>query len=248
MRRYFLDQRIAVQDVVSIEGDLFKHIFKVCRYNIGGKFELLSGDCAYLSEVKEIGKSSAQVLVLEKRNVSKLKKPYVHLILANPRPTVFEGVVEKAVELGVKSILPVTTQKSFYKNIEKLRLKENRLQKIITHAMQQTGRVESLEIKKGLEYEEFLDVFKQECSTRTVKGFMFYEALDEEPLNLVNEATEAVEDIFILVGGEGGFTANEAEMAVSAGFKALLLGEQILRVETACVAGVSILKSKFDAW
>ncbi|MGH1467766.1 MAG: RsmE family RNA methyltransferase [Bdellovibrionales bacterium] len=248
MRRYFIDQKISIQETVVIDGDLFKHIFKVCRCDIGGKFELLSQDSAYLVEVKSVAKNLAEVLVLEKRLVPKLKKPHIHLVLANPRPAVFEGVVEKAVELGVKSIQPITTQKSFYKSIEKLKLKESRIQKIIIHAMQQTGRVEPLEMKKGLELKEFLKLFKEAVSSDKTQGFMFYEALGDGSSDIGGGALEAVEDVFVLVGGEGGFTAEEAQRAVLAGFSALLLGEQILRVETACVAGISILKSKFSAW
>ncbi len=249
MRRYTLNQKISVGDIVTIKQDLFKHIFKVCRRSEGDGFELLSKGFAYLVQVKLIDKNCAKVFIKSRRKVIKIKKPYIHLVLANPRPAVFENVIEKAVELGVKSVYPITTKKSFFKNIEKLKLKDNRIQKIITQAMQQTGRCEDLKVHKAFDLESFLKEFKRFFDDGQAKGFIFYEALDAKPLEFHSEdLCEKCENIFILIGGEGGFLEKEVFSATLVGFQALLLGKQILKVETACVAGISILKSKFKIW
>ncbi len=252
MRRYILNQQISVGDFVTIKEALFKHIFKVCRRDEGDSFELLSKGFAYLVEVKLIQKSFAKVFVKSKRKITKIKKPYIHLVLAHPRPVVFESVVQKAVELGVKSIYPITTEKSFFKNVEKLKLKENRIQTIITQAMQQTGRCEDLKVYQTSDLKSFLKEFKLSFHSGKAKGFIFYEALETNKpleLNFKEEGEQqGCENIFILIGGEGGFLAKEVFSAVLVGFQALFLGQQVLRVETACVAGISILKSKFKIW
>lgn len=248
MRRYLFDNDISLKKTLRIDGELFKHIFTVCRRSVGDHFELLTRDGqAYLVQVSERSKNSAVLMVEECRDIPPIKKPYIHLVLANPRPSVFEGVIEKAVELGVKSIYPITTENSFLKNVQKLKAKEGRIQKIIKQAMQQTGRFEGLDLKPMTNLEDFLALFKDLKKTGGVQGSLFYEAAIESKEEVGFKANE-LEDVFILIGGEGGFLQEEASAAVSAGFKAHLLGEQILRVETACVASISILKSKLGIW
>lgn len=246
MRRYIFEENLKVGKSLKIEGEIFKHIFTVCRRSVGDHFELLSKDGrAYLVQVESREKNSASLKVKESRELPRIKKPYIHLVLANPRPAVFESVIEKAVELGVKSIYPITTENSFLKNIQKLRKKEGRFEKIIKQALQQTGRIEGLNLAEASDLQSFLKIFSEMKKTR---GYLFYEAPVEQGAVQIPEEEADIENIFILIGGEGGFLHEEALAAVSAGFEAFLLGEQILRVETACVAGISILKSKLGIW
>jgi 16S rRNA (uracil1498-N3)-methyltransferase len=60
--------------------------------------------------------------------------------------------------------------------------------------------------------------------------------------------SESIKNIFILVGSEGGFSSSEVDASVDCGYEILSLGSQILRVETACVASISILKSVYGLW
>lgn len=244
MRRYLFPDKIELNESLQIEGDLFKHIFKACRRTLGDKFELLSDGSAYLVEVVAVEKSSASVSVLEVRKMVGLGKPYIHLVLANPKPSVYEKVVEKAVELGVKSVFTVSSENSFFKTADKIKLKENRIKKIMNQAMQQSNRAEELILEEPQSLDAFFESFKSDSSL----GVMLYEAKvgggGLQPL----KDLEPLEDCYILVGGEGGFTEEEASKACSVGFTAVLMGPQILRVETACVAGISILKFALRAW
>jgi len=243
MRRYRCELELETGVEVEIKTDLFKHIVVVCRNQIGQKFELLKDEYAYLSEVVQIEKKTALLKVLEQRRIPDLPRPYIHLVLANPKVNVLESVVEKSVELGVKSIFLLATENSFFKSVEKIKLKEKRLEKIISQALQQSNRYENLILEPPKSFSEFMSHFRE---LKNKRGFILYEKSG------VNERFEEKEgqlkDLYLFVGAEGGFTAAEVDLAVSEGFERLSLGQQILRVETACVAGVSILKSKLQIW
>jgi len=245
MRRYRCDAPIEVDSELQIQGELFKHIVVVCRNPIGSQFELLQNEYAFLSEIIDLDKKTARLKILSKRKIPNLPKPYVHLVLANPKVNVLEAVVEKSVELGVKSITLLATQYSFFRSKEKIKLKVKRLEKIISQALQQSNRHEELILEQPSSLDEFLLKFK---TLKKKKGFVFYEKTDASHTPNMDMDMESLEDVYLLVGPEGGFAASEIESAVEFGFECCSLGHQILRVETACVAGVSILKSKMQIW
>ena len=76
---------------------------------------------------------------------------------------------------------------------------------------------------------------------------MFYEDESKGSLTLEN-LSKPIQDIYILIGSEGGFSIEESRLAQNSGFRSISLGDQILRVETACVASISILKSSYGIW
>jgi 16S rRNA (uracil1498-N3)-methyltransferase len=73
-------------------------------------------------------------------------------------------------------------------------------------------------------------IFWEEESQKTIKDI------------LKDEAITAVKDFFIVIGPEGGFSKDEVTMAKEAGFISVSLGKQILKVETATAATISILQ------
>jgi 16S rRNA (uracil1498-N3)-methyltransferase len=75
-------------------------------------------------------------------------------------------------------------------------------------------------------------------------GLFFYEGGAQ--IDLVHALThlklDAAQNIWIFIGSEGGFSQNEVELFKSHGLNPLSFGSQILRVETACLAAVSVIK------
>jgi 16S rRNA (uracil1498-N3)-methyltransferase len=245
MRRYSWPDSIDEgKTELKIEGELFKHIFVVCRRSEGDHFELLQGDKAHLVQVLEVAKKSAVVSIKSSRKVSPLKKPYINLVLSFSNPKVIDRVLEKSVELGVKSFQLVSTKNSFLKDQKTLESKTERAEKIVKQAMQQSGRGEALDLKAPTSLSSFLEDYTK-ASNKV--GFMFYEG-ETSLIDSSSSSESDPENIYVLIGSEGGFTPQEATLAQKSGFEVLSLGDQILRVETACVASISILKSSFGIW
>lgn len=97
MRRYWISQKDLFGDTVNFHGDVFHHIFEVCRQEKGSKFEVLTEDAkAYLVEVTDVRKKIASGQVIEVREIPPLKEPHIHLALSVSRFPVMDAVVEKS--------------------------------------------------------------------------------------------------------------------------------------------------------
>ena len=247
MRRYWIPKECVDGDVIRLSGDVLHHIRDVCRQRMGSKFEVLfEGRQAFLVEIISEAKHESVARVLEKREVPELPRPHVHLALSVPRFPVFEAVVEKAVELGVKSIQPFYSDFSFIRTQDGVFAKKRaRFEKIVVGATQQSGRGDLMSIAEPVKLEELLRTFNR---VEAPRGLFAYEG--EHVLTakegLAKLRHSAPQEVWVFAGSEGGFSEREVELFASHGLEAVTLGAQVLRVETACVALVSILKYDFD--
>lgn len=249
MRRYWIENKDLFGDRVNFTGDTFHHIFDVCRQEVGSKFEVLNEESkAFLVEVVSVGKKSAEGRVLEERVIPPLPEPHIHLALAVSRFPVMDAIVEKAVEMGVKSIQPLFTEFSFVRTPSALSAnKVERWDKIVRSATQQSGRGDLMTISPAVPMNDFLVQFNQKSS---VLGLFAYEG--SSTLSIKHYVTEkkcelgTVREIWIFVGSEGGFSHAEVEKMGNLALHPVTLGPQVLRVETACMALVSVLKYDFD--
>lgn len=242
MRRYWIQPQNLNQGVVKFEGDLFHHIFDVCRQEKGSKFEVLLNGKAYLVEASEVLKKHALAQVLEERIVAVLPKPYLKLALCVPRFPVLEAVLEKAVEMGVERIQLLTSDYSFIRTNEKIsENKWDRWQKIIVSSTQQSGRGELMTLVEPKTFRNFV----QEIDPKSTSLCLFgYEGDDVITLQkyLKPQAQKEWQDAWVFVGAEGGFSHQEAQFMKERGIQPVTIGDQILRVETACIALISVLK------
>lgn len=249
MRRYWIEKNDLVGGQVHFANENFHHIFDVCRQKVGSKFEVLCEESkAYLVEVTSVEKKSAQARILEERAIAPLPEPHIHLALAVSRFPVMDAIVEKAVEMGVKSIQPLFTEFSFIRTATALSAnKVERWSKIVRSATQQSGRGDLMTVAPALPLDQFLNSFNQKTSTL---GLFAYEGLStlsiKDYVTEKKKQMEAINEIWIFVGSEGGFSYEEVEKLRSLALHPVTLGSQILRVETACMALVSVLKYDFD--
>ena len=73
---------------------------------------------------------------------------------------------------------------------------------------------------------------------------IFWEEENQKSIKdvLTNKSWTSTKDIFIIIGPEGGFSKDEIARACEAGFISVSLGRQILKVETAAMAIISIIQ------
>lgn len=246
MRRYWIQPQNIINESVQFEGDLFHHIFSVCRQDMGSHFEVLCDEKAYLVCVTEIGKKSARALIKETRVIPELPRPHLHIALSVSRYQVMDDVVEKLVEMGVASFHPFFSDYSFVKSASSFPLQKlDRWHKIVVSATQQCGRGELLKIHAPV---EFKNILSQINLSQGGLGLFSYEGDAQQSISgfLKSRKSPNITDIWCLVGSEGGFSLQEVENLKNLGFDPVTLGRQILRVETACLTLVSVLKYEFD--
>lgn len=247
MRRFWIENKISLGDQLEIRDELFHHIRDVCRFEVGSKFEVLPGDGrALLAEVLEVQKRSLIIKTLEERKIPDLVRPWLNVYLCVPRFPVFETVLEKLSELGVYRVIPVFSDFSFVRGQDKIsESRWQRWQKIIVHASQQTGRGQLLKLEQPLKLEKVLGEINP---TAPAWGLFLYEGESRHSLRsyLHARGTEKPQEINLFIGAEGGFSEREVGLFEKAGLPRLTVGDQVLRVETACVALVSVIKYHFE--
>lgn len=242
MRRYLLPPSAIQKEHVTIEGEPFHHIFDVCRQGVGSKFEVLgTSGKAHLVEVLEVGKKRASAQVISVRAIPELPRPHLILALSVPRFNVMDSVVERAVEMGVAEIRPFFSEQSFVRKRDSLPdSKLDRWRKIIVSATQQSGRGDLMPLREPIDFKELLAEFNQKDA---VQGLFAYEGASPSAIKQVAQRlTENSQEVWIFVGSEGGFSHQEVADIQDQGLAPVTLGDQVLRVETACIALVSVLK------
>lgn len=246
MRRYWIEGISEKQSDVEIAGDDYHHIIDVCRQAQGSKFEVLTqSGYALFVELSVITRRSAMAKVLSVRKMEELKKPYIHLAISVPKMATLEAVVEKSVELGVYKIWPFVSDYSYFKSQKKVMDdKSTRFQKIIKGATQQSARASLMELAPAMDLEGVLEAYK---NTANPRGIFAYEGEGGRPLKDVFDSTSgSIENIWLFVGSEGGFSVDEVETFKKINLFPVSLGHQVLRVETACVTLLGVIKYELD--
>ncbi|MGE3975732.1 MAG: 16S rRNA (uracil(1498)-N(3))-methyltransferase [Bdellovibrionales bacterium] len=251
MRRYWIEkaqiQTSEVGALVNISGDLFHHLKDVCRIEEGSVFELLCGDQnGYVVRMMQTRGKQAQVEIIEIRKIEALGLPHLHLALSLPRFQKVDEIVEKCVELGVKSITPFTSQYSFVRKItDDLKSKQERWQRIVQAATRQSGRGDVMEVSDMTSLQEVLKNFNR---NHNAHGLFAYEGEGEKAIRQALDELKphSPQNLWVFVGSEGGFSEAEVGLFREHGMVPVSLGSQVLRVETACLALMSVIKYEFD--
>lgn len=104
-----------------------------------------------------------------------------------------------------------------------------------------------MKIQPALDKKEVLALLRSKLNpTGNTLGLFAYEGEGVLGAKDYLASPQKPEEIWVVIGGEGGFSPTEIQEFKDLGLVPVTLGEQVLRVETACIALVSILKYRFD--
>ena len=233
--RVFISQPLLSVDTVVLAGPVLHYLKRVLRLSEGDPVTLFNGDGRdYSGRISEI--QGQQVLITlagsqVRDNESALK---VTLVQAISRGERMDYTLQKATELGVFCIQPVTSQRV------EVRLNETRLAKRLAHwqgvvisACEQSGRAVVPAVRPPLSLSQWLSVSDE--IPRLV--------LDPLAENKMSSFSTPADAVSILVGPEGGFAADEMGLLRSTGVKPVSLGPRVLRTETAGPAAITVLQT-----
>src|SRR5689334_9580454 len=109
--RFFVTTPIAAERV-KLEGPEAHHLSHVMRAKVGDRVALFDGSgCEFDAQIESIGKSVVELSVVERREVDRESAVRLTLAVALPKGDRQQWLVEKAVELGVASIVPLVTER-----------------------------------------------------------------------------------------------------------------------------------------
>jgi 16S rRNA (uracil1498-N3)-methyltransferase len=224
--RYFVEQPVT-GDRALLVGPEAHHLIHVMRAQPGDRVVLFDGSGAELDAVvRKLARSEVELAVLGRREVDRELPGEVTLGVALPKGERQKWLVEKAVELGLRRLVPLQTARGVAQpNPQTL----DRLRRTVIEASKQCGRTRLMEVALPQTWPQFI------AQSSGVPCRLL--AHPHAPASQAAAPTAAgSRDVaWLAVGPEGGLTDEEVTLAVAAGWRTVDLGPRILRVETAAV-------------
>lgn len=215
-----------LKQVLRLEQGDPVNIFDSC----GQEFEAVIKNFSTNSVVLELGKK----IDTFDRNIK------ITLGQALPKAGKMDVIVRQAAELGADVIIPFTAARSVsHITADKSLLKTNRWQKIAREAARCCRSSQITDVLPVASLESMLN-----HADKQALKMIFWEEEDQTSIKDIfsDQTWNQTKNIFIIVGPEGGFSRDEINQAKEAGFISVSLGKQILKVETAALAIISIIQ------
>ena len=239
MQQFFAEPSMIREGHVFLEGPDVNHMKNVLRMKQGEDVRISdSTGKTYLCSIQAYEEKRAVLDILKELDADTELLSRIWLFQGLPKGDKMELIVQKAVELGVYSVVPFSAKRSIVRLDEKkAEKKRNRWQAVAKGAAEQSGRsiipeVQPLrDLAGALQMAAGLDVV-----------LIPYE--QEEGMKGMARAVSGIrpgQSVGVFIGPEGGFEEEEVRQAVESGAVPVSLGKRILRTETAGLAVLSIL-------
>lgn len=235
--RIFHPELLTAGSEIALNDDAANHVGRVLRMSAGQALELFDGsNLVFPAQIVEPGKKSVRVSVGEGREESRESPLHLHLGQVMSRGEKMEFTIQKAVELGVNVITPLFSERCGVKlDAERLAKKNQQWQKIVVAACEQCGRNSVPEVREAMTLEAW--------SAEQEPGLKLN--LHPRASQSINTLPLPVERVRLLIGPEGGLTADEISMTARHGFTDILLGPRVLRTETTALTAITALQVRF---
>lgn len=236
LHRFYTSERLlSGQEVTLSNPGLIHQMRSVFRFQSGDSVILFNGDGRdYVSEIVSMNRSEATFRVTQ---VSvNAWKPARRLTLAVSmiKKDNFEWIVQKATELGVSEIIPLTSERS-----EKKGWNHERALKIITEACEQSGRSDVPVLGELVSLPDWMVMEKRKV---VVFHTDTHSAIYDTTSNDMKE--NGAGEIVALIGPEGGWSEKEIELFRAKGYPIYKLQTPVLRAETAAIAITALILAK----
>ncbi|MEL6101646.1 MAG: 16S rRNA (uracil(1498)-N(3))-methyltransferase [Pseudomonadota bacterium] len=232
--RLYVEQPLGQGQSVQLTREQAHYLFGVMRLGVGDALKLLNGtDGEWRAKVAEAGKRVGMLSVLDQTGPL-VMPPDVWLLFAPVKKARTDFIVEKAVEMGVRRIIPVQTA---FTNSG--RIQRDRLQAHAVEAAEQCGATYVPEVAEMARLDRVL-------ADMTDRPLMF---CDEGEAGAAADLPDRPGPWAILIGPEGGFSEEERTRLKSLDFAhPVALGPRILRADTAAVAALTIWQRALGDW
>lgn len=229
-------------DQIIVTGESAHHIGYALRSKIGDKFIICNNDPQaktygfdYHCHISAFDAQTVTLAIDQIEQSSTESEVSITLYQAVPKNDKLDTIVQKAVELGAQTVVPVLTKRCISRpDAKSQQKKKERLQKIALEAAKQCGRSIVPQIGDFISWKEALEQSRS-CDCRIIcyegGGIRLNEAFKPEHRSIA-----------LFIGSEGGFEPSEAALAVDDGVISCTLGKLILRCETAPLAAIAVLR------
>ncbi|ADO47085.1 16S rRNA (uracil(1498)-N(3))-methyltransferase [[Enterobacter] lignolyticus] len=235
--RIYHPEPVTVGQQMALSDDAANHVGRVLRMGIGQAIQLFDGsNQLFDAEIVHADKKSVRVTVLKGETDDRESPLHIHLGQVMSRGEKMEFTIQKSIELGVSLITPLFSERCGVKlDAERLNKKIQQWQKIAIAACEQCGRNRIPEIRPAMDLEQWCaeqdDALKLNLHPRASAS--------------INTLPQPVERVRLLIGPEGGLSADEIAMTARYRFTDILLGPRVLRTETTALTAITALQVRF---
>jgi 16S rRNA (uracil1498-N3)-methyltransferase len=235
--RFFSPDSLHVGTTVKLSENAAIHATRVMRLNVGDSLNLFCGDgFDYHCELLSIKKSDALVNVINRIKVENESNLYIHLLQGISSGDRMDIALQKAVELGVNYITPIKSERSVVKlDDDKAKKRVEHWRNVVIATCEQSGRSIIPQVATPITLAFWLAANPAKSNTRIT--------LDPLANGKINDLPKPRAEIELLIGAEGGLSANEILLAKQHGFIGAQLGKRILRTETAPLAAIATMQT-----
>lgn len=237
--RIYTDQPLSAGIFVQLTDSAANHVGKVLRMKVGDPLVLFNGKGgAFQSSIASIHKKAVEVELKSALDSDAESPLTIELGQTLSRGERMDYAIQKATEVGVTSITPLFSERC------EVKLKADRMDKRLKHwqqiaisACEQCGRNRVPVIHPPVTLEEWL------AERRTELNFVLHHRAEKKL-----EGYDQPVSVSLLIGPEGGLTADEIVLAEGKQFAPLALGPRVLRTETAPVAAIALMQYLWGDW
>lgn len=244
MQTYFVEENNWQENEVFISEDAH-HIIRVMRYNIGDVILCVHPNRQVAKcEITSFNKDESLVIakIMEWLDIDNELPVQVTILQSLPKGNKLELIVQKGTELGASKFIFFESKRSIVKwDGKKAKNRIQRYEKIAKEASEQAKR----NIVPKISYVENINQFIENIDNQHCLKLIAYE--EEAKQNRTSSFSQqlkqvrANEEIYIIIGPEGGLTEDEVQYFNKYGFVPVRLGKRILRTETASLYALSAI-------
>jgi len=231
---------LASGELLTLPEDAARHLVRVLRLEAGAPLRAFNGEGGEFDAVIEaVRRGEVTVRIGAHHAVGRESPLRVTLLQGIARGEKMDYILQKATELGVARIVPITTLRSTVRLTEQTSdRKREHWQAVVTSAAEQCGRDRVPEVGAPVPLPTASAAVAAELKLLLDPG----ESASSLPQLLAETSQEGERTIALLAGPEGGFDPQEVQTATLAGFRSCRLGPRILRTETAALAALAVLQ------
>ncbi len=235
--RFYTNNHLALGDSIQLSESAAAHATRALRLNVGDKAILFNGDgFDYDCELTSIKKNIVIAKITAANKIGNESPLYITLLQAISSGDRMDYTIQKAVELGVTHIQPITSQRSVVKlSAERAEKRIEHWQNVAISACEQSGRAIVPLVETPLSLQQWLAVNPTNNLTRIL--------LNPVGALRLAEMKSPAGEIQLLIGAEGGLTQAEIDLATTNGFQSVVLGARILRTETAALVTIAAIQT-----
>lgn len=246
MYQFFVEPEQIQGMKAYITGSDVNHIKNVLRMKVGEEIALSNGidKKEYRAGIVAFSEDTVECEIRFIKEDGVELCADIYLFQGLPKGDKMELIIQKAVELGVKEIIPVAMSRCVVKlDDKKAASKCKRWQTIAEAAAKQSKRGIIPVVKDVMSYKQALAY----ADDMQVKMLPYELAEGMQKTKEVIASIKPGDKVAIFIGPEGGFDVKEVDAASEVGFSAISLGKRILRTETAGMTTLSILMYHLEA-